>query len=498
MNRITGLILALAVSVTMGACATTGSAGSGEMTADGTRPTDNRHTREANREIGMAAIRQDPEQQREHYQRALESALLAIGEAPDNPRGWYLAGQAYANLGDYIGADTAFTKAQELYPPYEAQIDPEREQAWVIAYNTGVEALQQNDLDEAIAQMENANRIYSKRPEARLNLGSFYANQNETEKAIEAYRGALEILRGPARETLDPEFTDDWDHNDQIATLNLGQLLSSLGRDAEAEQVYREYLERYPGDISALVNLADALVQQEKIEESAEIYNELLSRDDLTERDYLIVGVGLFQADDFAGAAGAFRRTVELNPYSRDAYYNLAQSLYVMTTEMVAEREKATGAEVRAINEQLRPIYLELASSAEKVLEMDPLNRNIIAFMVSAYQGLAEMSEGAQRNEHLAQIQKALDLHEQFRFEVVDVNITPGDEIVRINGMLRNINAKVGEDLRLRLHILSETGAVVGSHDVSVSAPAAEGSVPFQAAIQVSAPMAGWKYEVLD
>lgn len=499
MNRITGLILALVVALTAGACATAGSSGSSDaMGASGNRPSDNSMTREANREIGLAMLQEDPEEQRGHFERALESAKEAVEEDPDNPRGWFLTGQASAYLGDYVGADTAFTKAQELHPPYEEEIEPEREQAWVNAYNAGVEALNTNDIEEAIAQMEHADRMYRKRPEALLNLGSFYSNLNELEKAADAYRRAIEVIRSPANEDLDEELVAEWAENEEIAVFNLAQLLTNLEEHAEAEALYREHLERNPEDISALVNLAEALSNQERTDEAEEIYNELLGRDDLEENDYIVIGVGMFGAENYDGAADAFRHTVRLNPHSRDAFYNLAQSLYVMANDLVADREEASDAEATAINERLMPIYEELGTASETVLEMDPLNRNIIAFMVGAYQGLAEMTEGAERDEYLRKIQTALDAHESFRYELVDVNISTDGEVVFFNGLLRNIDVDPGDRIGMQIEILSSNGAVIGTQEVAVSAPEADGTASFDAEISVSGSMAGWRYDVLD
>lgn len=499
MNRLKGLILALIVGMTASACASAGGIGGADLPEGVVRPSENRYTREANREIGLAVIQPDAAQQRAHYERALQSAMQSIEEQPDNPRGWFLAGQAYANVGDYAQADAAFSKAQEIYPPYAEEIDFERGQVWVMAYNAGVEALQRNDIAEAIAQMENAALIQPSRPEARLNLGSFYANRNEPEKAIASYREALKVLRGPQSEEVPEDQLDDWKQNEQIAVFNLGQILSRLDRHAEAEAVYREYLENNPDEISAVVHLANALVQQDKIDEASAIYDDLMDRPGLDENDYQTIGVGLFQAEEFAGAARAFRGIIKLNPYSRDAYYNLAQALYVSANDLSSSREAASAEERARIEATMKAQYEELAEAAAKVVELDPLNRNIVAFMVGAYQGLANLAENPRAREpYLKKIQEAMQHHETIRLELLDMAISEEDRVLRFSGLVRNVSANAGDQIRLRVIAMGANGNVVGTEDVTVTAPAADATGEFEVVFSVTDRMAGWRYEVLD
>jgi hypothetical protein len=66
-------------------------------------------------------------------QRGLEQALAGIASDSTNPIHFFLAGAAYARLGQYFEADRMFSVAQRIYPAYELQIEPEREAAWADA-----------------------------------------------------------------------------------------------------------------------------------------------------------------------------------------------------------------------------------------------------------------------------------------------------------------------------------------------------------------------------
>ncbi|HEX6939605.1 MAG TPA: tetratricopeptide repeat protein [Longimicrobiales bacterium] len=492
MNRNTGLILAVFLGAAVGACAS----GGGGSAAEGFRPKDNRYTREAEQNIALAMLRSSAEEKQQLYQKALESARMAIQEDSTNPQGWFVAGQAYANLGDFENADASWDKAEALYPDFRSEIATERENAWVRAYNEGVGALQQDDLDAAIAFMEKADAIYQGRPEARLQLGVFYARKNDFDKAISAYRGALEILRATPSFEMDSAMQADWAANEELAVSNLAQLLSSSGRDAEAEALFREILAEDSTNIRALVSLAEVLTRQGKNAEADQIYADLIGRDDLSYAHYLTIGVGMFEAEQYEQSANAFRKAVQANPYSRDAYYNLAQALFMQADTLEEEHEKARGAAATELGAKLTEIYKELAASGEKVLELDPFNRNIIAYMARAYQALSELtSDNAAKQEYRAKIQAALQRHEEAAFEVMDISIIPGETEVTMNGRVMNLKLQEGAPIRLRVHMRDTAGTVIGSQEVTISAPAANDVADFRVTVPVTGELAGWSYE---
>ena len=137
----------------------------------------------------------------------------------------------------------------------------------------------------------------------------------ETERAIEAFRGALEILRGPARDEVPANQQEQWREGEEAAAFNLAQLLAGAGRDEEAAQAYRDFLEREPQNRTAKSNLAIVLSRLGRTDEASEIYSELMSQPDLTEAEYFSIGIGLLSADEFDRAAEAFRKVLAVNPH---------------------------------------------------------------------------------------------------------------------------------------------------------------------------------------
>lgn len=495
----------------------------GGQKASGNRPSNNMWTRSAALYLDRARNNPRPDEKKALYEQALQAALQSTEREPDNPRGWFLAGQAYVQLGDYARADSAFDRAESLYPAYVEDTEPERTRAWVMAYNAGVTALQQGNVEEAIRLLESADRISQKRPLARLNLGALYARQGDTEKAIAAYRGALEILRGPERGRLQGKEAEQWAEQEEIATFNLAQLLANAGRDHEAAQAYREYLARSPDNITAKTNLAVVLTRQanallesppadssaaqaarakarQLLAEAQEIYTELLSRPDLSDQQYFTAGVGLFRAEQHERAAEAFRKALAANPYFRDAAYNLVQSIYARTLDLEKARTETKGEEQKKIADQLRGLYQEMITHAEKIRQLDPNNATVLLLLARAYRGLADLAAAEPKvaDGWRAKALEVLKAHEDLPFEVTEVVLsTEGQGKAQLRGQVQNLKLAQGTAVRLRLTLLGKDGAPIGTQEVTVTAPAAKERAPFEAAFETPQPPAGWRYEVL-
>src|SRR5690606_26697634 len=70
---------------------------------------------------------------------------------------------------------------------------------------------------------------------------------------------------------------------------------------------------------------------------SSDVCSSDLGREGLSEDQLFQIGAGLFEAGRYDGAVDAFRKAVALNPFSRDAHFNLAQSLYQRAQELQPE-----------------------------------------------------------------------------------------------------------------------------------------------------------------
>ncbi len=465
--------------------------------AEAQRPSSSMHTNSAQLYLGRALGTQVAAEKTKLFDQALGAATQGVQAQPGNSKTWFVLGTVYAAMGDAIGADSAFDKAEQMWPEYKEETETERLRAFAAASNKGVLALQQNDLPTAIAALEGASRVYDKRPTALLNLGTIYARQNKPAEAVTAFRGALAILRGPERAGLKPEEEKQWAEWEEAVSLNMAQMLAMSDKNDEAAAAYEEYLKRNPNNTLVRSNLAVVYSRMGKREEAARVYNELLGQD-LTAEDFFRVGVGLRRAQQLDRAAEAFTKSLAKNPQSQEAYFNLAYTLWETIQPLEEARSKAAAAEQTRMAAQLRPMYEKLLENAIKSREFDPTNRNVLALMQRAYRGLADMTKDVkQQNEYKLKIPPLITDYEALPFEVTAITMTTEDKKTTVEGKIVNIKTTKGQPMKIRVAVVDATGKELGAQDLSVVAPDVEAEAEFKAEFTTDAAPAGWKYAIV-
>lgn len=448
MNRLQGIILGTMSAVLLGACASSGGGSAGveaaapevDESAYGpslASPSDNEFTARAGLFLAQAAGTEGEAERREKGQQALAQVQQGLQQDTMNPKLWLMKGQAEVAMGNYDAADASFTRALEIYPAYTPQIEAEREQGWIDAFNAGVQAMNAGDTEAAIAAMERAQSIFNKRPEALLNLASLYLRQEQPDKAAETYARTLEILTGPAATELPAEITAEWPTFIKLARTNMAQVYASMG-------------------------------------------------------------VEHFRAEEYDAAAADFRAALEVNPYYRDALHNLSQSLYVWTTDLEESREGASAARTAEIDAQLREVYGEFREVTEQVKQIDPYNQNVNLLLARAYRGLGQIATAdAEKKEWQSKALAVLEENQKLPFQITNVQVQLGDSAVQIAGDLENIGLTQGDQVTLRVTMLDAEGQSAGTQDVTITAPAQKSSTNFTVSVPVSEPSLGWRYEVI-
>lgn len=453
-----GMIFAVGAVLALSGCAAGAAGGgggpatspTGKVYPEGTRPSESRFTAPANLFLAQEA-----------FDRALEQAQQGIAADSTNPQHYFIAGQALVGLGRFEEAIEMFDRAEEIYPAYELEVEPAREQAWAVAFNEGVEAYNAGNMDQAIAAWSRANLIYDLRPEGFLNLAVIYTQQNQYDQAIQAYeQGLAAIERVPQTRELTPEEVSEREESKGTMLENLAGLLTFTERFAEAEALYRQQLQANPDDIELQSNLALSLARQGKEAEAQEIYSRLLSQPGLSGSDLFNIGVALFNAKSYQQAADAFRRVTETMPNSRDAWYNYANALY-------------------AGNE-----FAALVPVAERLVEVDPLNENSALILARAYRE-------ANQNQQALQ---ALQRNEDAPVHVEDLEMRPGESQTTVRGRVIGNQAAAGSPIQLRFTFFGPSGEL-GAETVTVTAPAADASTNFEVVFPQVA--AGYRYELV-
>lgn len=397
----------------------------------------------------------------ENPERALELALEGIEAHPANAIHYFLAGVAHARLGSNEEADVMFVEAERIYPAYELEVEPERERAWAISFNEGIEAFDQGDLDTALDAWGRATRVYNIRPDAHRNLAAIFAGEGRYDDAIEVYQDAI---RGLSRESATRVLSEE--ERSERAALRVGieedlaQLFLFSSRFAEAEPLLRAQLDREPDNLDLKGDLAGVLAGLGREAEAAEIYSSLLSEGEIEANALFNIGVSLFQTDDFAGAAEAFERLTRLQPESRDAWFNFANAL------LAAEE------------------WERLVGIGPRLVELDPLSET--AGLIAARSHLELGDEASAR--------VGLEAVEALPVFVSELQLRPSGARTTVMGRVTPNAAEPGALVHLRFHFLSD-GAPAGVQDVTVVVPTDSTGETFE--VEIEGRAGAYRYEVL-
>jgi tetratricopeptide (TPR) repeat protein len=394
-------------------------------------------------------------------ERGLEQALEGIAADSTNPIHFFLAGAAYARLGHYPEANRMFIRAEQLYPAYELQVEPEREAAWAEAFNQGARAYGEDDLEAAVQAWQGAISIFDLRPEAHRSLAQLHAGEGRYDEAITLYQSALAGLeKRPVTRVLEEQELQERATAKRELESSLVQLLLFRNRFAEAEPILRRHLERDSTDADLRGSLAEALVGLGRADEARAIYTSLLSETGLEVTQLFNLGVALFRAGEFDAAARAFQRLTELQPSSRDAWFNFANSLFAAQD------------------------WRTLTSVGERLIELDPLNENAGLITARAHLELGDQAAALRGVERV----RSAPVY------VEGLSLRPGVDETKVLGRLKGSRSEAGNLIRLRFTFYGDDG-VVGSTEVRLPAPAEGVLEPFEVAFRMKA--SSYSYVVL-
>jgi tetratricopeptide (TPR) repeat protein len=392
--------------------------------------------------------------------RALTQALEGISADPGNPRHHFLAGVAYARLGRYEEADRALDRAQEIYPAYELDIEPERLAAWAEAFNAGTEAYADGRDEDAIEAWRGAAVVYRLRPEAHGNLGMLLAQRGEVEDAIDVYEdlvAGLELV--PATRVLTVDEVAERDRVRAESERRLADLLLMAGRFERAETVLRSRLDDAPDDAALRLGLASALGGQGRSEGADSIYHALLAERGLDETQLYNLGVALFRASAPERAAEAFRRLTDMRPQSRDAWFNYANALLAASD------------------------WAGLVEASDPLLTLDPLGEGSALLVARAH------LESGDEQAALAELSRidAAPAH------VEGLTLQTAGSVSTVSGRIVGNSGEVGAPLRLRFTFYGSEGTTRA--DTVLSVPEHGAAEPFEVSVRMRA--TAYRYQLV-
>jgi tetratricopeptide (TPR) repeat protein len=431
---------------------------------EGTAPRENASTRTAALALLQAGQASNDDQRSARYFSALEAANAGIQADPENPLSYQQAGEALIGLERYQEADERLRRAEELNPRSVLEIMAIREEGWIEEYNKGIDAIDSEDLEAAARYFGLADLIYKGRPEAMLNLGVTYGQLGRFDDAIRSYLDAVALMSGPIAARQDEATREAWTANLTFAQQNAAQLHLRAERFAEAAELYRAVIAREPDNVDALSALAVALVSAGQSDQAGELFDNLLSRDGLDASDYFTIAVGLYQSEQFAQSARAFRLAENIIPNHREIVFNLAQALYLSEN------------------------WTELLEVTERLLELDAYNSFVYRFRAFALLQTGASGPATELD------QRGRDLP----FTLENMSLQFAENQAAVVGQMANRSLQPGTAVRFRFTFYSLTGQQLGTQDTTIQAgPQGEAQI-----FQVNAPSAagvfGYRYTRLD
>ncbi|MEG3973337.1 tetratricopeptide repeat protein [Microcoleus sp. herbarium8] len=254
----------------------------------------------------------------------LEEAIAAYRHAIElNPaNSWFHQhlGEALAKVGRLDEAVTAFRCATELNPDF----------SWSY-HHLGDALAQQEKWEQAAEAFGRGIELNAEHFGTYVGLGKSLAKVGQVDRAIAAYRRASE---------LNPD--TDWIY-DTLASLLQQRTQSDL---AEAIASYRHMIELNPDNVEAYHNLlqvepdnsktwlqlAQALVRQEQMEDAIAVYRRLVELSPCGQY-YQQLGELLVKQEKWDEAIITYRRAIEFNPESYLYYHQLGEVIYNRVTQ---------------------------------------------------------------------------------------------------------------------------------------------------------------------
>jgi tetratricopeptide (TPR) repeat protein len=254
---------------------------------------------------------------------AHDQALIGIqGGQAGSSKAWYYLGRVALQQGDLVGADSAFTRTVQLAPGCVAEVNGYRTAAYRMLITAAAAHRTAGRGDSAVYLARAATRIDPSRPQGWYTIGAQFleAQQNDSaalylEKALGS-TGDTSAIATSIR---------------QAAAYQAGVVAYNRHDFPASVRLFAEAVRLKSDDNDAKRNLASSLRQAGMADSATKVEGSMMaaaagSEAGLGGSQLAEIGVARYNAGDFAGAIVAFEKIVEVEPYNRDALFNLAQS----------------------------------------------------------------------------------------------------------------------------------------------------------------------------
>ncbi|MDP6803152.1 MAG: tetratricopeptide repeat protein [Gemmatimonadota bacterium] len=248
------------------------------------------------------------------WEQAVPYCLKCMEEEPENPETYYYAGWALREAGRFDEAweanswlldriDGRDKKTRKLAKKVEDQL----QNTYARAFNGGIQLLEKEDNEGAMAAFLHATRVYPIKVDAYLNLAFTQAQLGEKAAALESYRSALRVEPENlvALERTAWTLVDAW--RETSAAAAAGDSTAAVAAVAqEARDILKRVIALNPESDRAYATLAEIEFDAGNLTDALVAIRKAIQMDRQNVVSLYNVAVGFYQADQYAAAAAAF------------------------------------------------------------------------------------------------------------------------------------------------------------------------------------------------
>ena len=286
-----------------------------------------------------------------------DQALQGMQNGSGSSKAWYYLARIYLQQGDLAGADTALNRLATLAPLCASEASVYRGRAWGILMTAAVGMQHANHPDSMLYYSQAANQIDGTRPQGWYTIGVHYLELQQNDSA-QAY--LAKAFAAPSDTSAITQGVR------QAAAFQYAVLAFNAHDYVEAARGFGIAVRLKADDADAKRNLAASLRKAGMADSASKIEQEMMSaaagsEGGLSVDQIFAIGVGQFNQHDYAAAATTFEKIIAVEPYNRDALFNLANAYFGLNNGD------------------------KLLETALKLQTMDPLSFEVTQLVGSAY-----------------------------------------------------------------------------------------------------------------
>jgi predicted Zn-dependent protease len=362
---------------------------------------------------------------------------------------------------DLVAAiDSSFAQVEAANAACESETAPWRAQKpWLTLVNQSIEQINAGNTDTAEALATRSLRLYRKAPYAYMVLASAAQNRGQVARALQYHQQTIDAAT-------DTSFADAR-RQAMLSMANLAADVADTATGAGRAQFAREARTAYERLIGEAPNSPQAAQARAGLSRVLLVSGDTTAfrssyRDQITNpekydyRDILASAVAAARTQQWADAAGLFENVSKLNPYNRDALYNLAVTYHELGQ------------------------YEKMIPYLQRLVAVDPGNADNWLLLARAYNGLGKNAQKAKNTaQHKAFNDSTVKYYqhsEKLPINVVFTEFTTGEAKATLAGTIEN-KSGAAKSYNLRFEFLDKSGNVVGTKEVAVASvePKAKG-----------------------